>query len=91
MVPLRDLSGHISDLTSKKMYPCGKKATQHEQHRHESGLSNSPLSADLSLCSRTHLKSVNQGSGQGAGRRKSAAYTVVCEHFEPTRNAVMGP
>jgi hypothetical protein len=42
---------------------------------------------------------VDQGSGQvldpelavgGAGRRKRAAYTVVCEHFEPTRNAAMG-
>jgi hypothetical protein len=39
---------------------------------------------------RTHLKNVDQGSGQGAGRGKSAAYTVVCEHFEPTRNAAMG-
>jgi hypothetical protein len=39
---------------------------------------------------RIHLKNVDQGSGQGAGRRKSAAYTEVCEHFEPTRNAAMG-
>ncbi|MEE9402098.1 MAG: hypothetical protein V3V47_02760, partial [Desulfobacteria bacterium] len=38
----------------------------------------------------SHLKDVDQGSGQGAGRRKSAAYTAVCEHFEPTRNAAMG-
>jgi hypothetical protein len=47
----------------------------------------------------SHLKKVDQGPGQvvdpelavgGAGRRKSAAYTVVCEHFEPTRNAAMG-
>jgi hypothetical protein len=38
---------------------------------------------------RTHLKIVDQGSGQGAGRRKSGAYTVVCKHFEPTRNAAM--
>jgi len=47
-----------------------------------------------------YLKNVDQGSGQvvdpelavvgGAGRRKSAAYTVVCEHFELTRNAAMG-
>jgi hypothetical protein len=46
-----------------------------------------------------HLKEVGQGSGQvvgpylavgGAGRRESAAYTVVCEHFEPARNAAMG-
>ena len=39
---------------------------------------------------RTHLKNVDQGSGQGAGRRKSAAYTGVFEHFETTRNAAMG-
>jgi hypothetical protein len=48
---------------------------------------------------RTHLKNVDQGSGQvvdpelavgGAGRRKSGACTVVCEHFEPTRNTAMG-
>jgi hypothetical protein len=47
----------------------------------------------------THLKNVDQGSGQvldpepgvgSAGRRKSGAYTVVCEHFEPTRNTAMG-
>jgi hypothetical protein len=47
----------------------------------------------------SHLKNVDQGSGQvvdpelavgGAGQRKSAAYTAVCEHFEPTRNAAMG-
>ena len=36
-------------------------------------------------------KIVDQVSGQGAGRRKSGAYTVVCEHFEPIRNAVMDP
>jgi hypothetical protein len=41
---------------------------------------------------RTHLKKVDQGSGQGVGRRKSAAYrgVIVCEHFEPTRNAAKG-
>jgi hypothetical protein len=38
---------------------------------------------------RSYLKKVDQGSGQGAGQRKSAAYTVVCEHFEPIRNAAM--
>jgi hypothetical protein len=38
----------------------------------------------------SYLKKVDQGSGQGTGRRKSAAYTAVCEHFEPTRNAAMG-
>ncbi len=30
------------------------------------------------------------GQGDNWGRRKSAAYTAVCEHFEPTRNAAMG-
>ncbi len=40
--------------------------------------------------STSHFKKVDQGSGQGAGRRKRGTYTVVCEHFEPTRNAAMG-
>jgi hypothetical protein len=40
---------------------------------------------------RTHLKNVDQGSGQGAGRLKSGAYTLVCEHFEPVRNTAMDP
>jgi hypothetical protein len=40
--------------------------------------------------SKSHLKKVDQGSGQGAWRRERGAYTVVCEHFEPTRNAAMG-
>jgi hypothetical protein len=35
-------------------------------------------------------KNVDQGSWQGAVRRKSGAYTVVCEHFEPIRNTAMG-
>jgi four helix bundle protein len=48
------------------------------------------LTPKLSSYIRTHVKNGDQGSGQGAGRRKSAAYTVVCEHFEPTRNAAMG-
>ncbi len=39
---------------------------------------------------RSYLKKVDQGSGQGAGYQKSAAYTAVCEHLEPTRNAAMG-
>ena len=34
------------------------------------------------------LKNVDQGSGQDARLRKSAA--GVCEHFEATRNAAMG-
>jgi hypothetical protein len=38
---------------------------------------------------RTHLKNADEGSGQGAGRRKSGAYTQVCEHFEPIRNAAL--
>jgi hypothetical protein len=45
------------------------------------------LGAELS---RTYLKNVTKGSGQGAGRIKSGAYAVVCEHFEPLRNAAMG-
>jgi hypothetical protein len=38
----------------------------------------------------TYLKNVAKGSGQGAGRIKSGAYTLVCEHFEPIRNAALG-
>jgi len=38
---------------------------------------------------RTHLKNVDQGSWQGAVWRKSGAYTIVCEHFEPSRNTAM--
>jgi hypothetical protein len=40
---------------------------------------------------RTHLKNMDQGSGQGAGRLKSGAYTEVFEHFESGRNTAMGP
>jgi hypothetical protein len=54
-------------------------------------ISNLELPLFLFTQSRSYLKKVDQGSGQGAGRLKSAAYTVVCEHFEPTRNAAMGP
>jgi hypothetical protein len=36
-------------------------------------------------------KIVDWGSEQGAGWRKSGAYTVVCEHFEPFRNAALDP
>jgi hypothetical protein len=48
----------------------------------------------------THLKNMDQGSGQvvdpelavgGGGWRKNGAYTLVYEYFEPTRNAAMGP
>ena len=35
-------------------------------------------------------KRLGFGSGQGAGGLKSGAYTAVCEHFEPTRNAALG-
>jgi hypothetical protein len=40
---------------------------------------------------KSYIKDVDQGSGQGAERFKSGAYTAVCEHFEPIRNAAMGP
>ncbi len=36
-------------------------------------------------------KIVDRGSEQGARWRKSGAYTVVCEHFEPARNAALDP
>jgi hypothetical protein len=42
------------------------------------------------IASRTHFKDVDQGSWQGAARRKSGAYTLVCEYFEPIRNTAMG-
>ena len=35
-------------------------------------------------------KIVDHVQRQGAGRRKSAAYTVVCEHFEEVGNKVIG-
>jgi hypothetical protein len=38
--------------------------------------------------SRSYLKNADYVQGQGAGRRKSAAYTGVCEHFEEVRNTV---
>ncbi len=34
-------------------------------------------------------KIVDQLQEQGAGRRKSAAYTVVCEHFEEVGNTAI--
>ena len=43
----------------------------------------------LKIIYRTHLKNVDKGSWQGADRRKSGAYTIVCEHFEPGRNTAM--
>jgi hypothetical protein len=51
----------------------------------------SPIEAkSLSKETKTHLKNVDQGSGQGAGRLKSGAYTAVREHFEPLRNTALG-
>jgi hypothetical protein len=44
----------------------------------------------LRYITRTYLKNVAKGSGQGAGWVKSGAYTLVCEHFEPTRNTALG-
>jgi hypothetical protein len=38
----------------------------------------------------SYLKNADHVQGQGADRRKSAAYTGVCEHFEKVRNAVIG-
>ena len=40
---------------------------------------------------RSYLKNVDQGSGKGAERIRSGAYTLVCEHFDPIRNTAMGP
>ncbi len=34
-------------------------------------------------------KIVHQLQEQGAGRRKSGAYTIVCEHFEEVGNAAI--
>ena len=39
---------------------------------------------------RSCFKTPDQVRGQGAGRRKSAAYTEVCEHFEEAGNAAIG-
>jgi hypothetical protein len=36
-------------------------------------------------------KMLDQVRGQGAGRRKSAAYMGVCEHFEEDCNADIEP
>ncbi len=38
---------------------------------------------------RTHSKKVDKGTGQGAARRESGAYKIVCEHFEAIRNTAM--
>jgi hypothetical protein len=35
---------------------------------------------------RNGFKTLDHAEGQGAVQRKSAAYTVVCEHFEEERN-----
>jgi hypothetical protein len=34
-------------------------------------------------------KIVDHAQEQGTGRRKSAAYTIVCEHFEEVGNAAI--
>ena len=34
-------------------------------------------------------KIVDRAQQQGTGRRKSAAYTIVCEHFEEIGNAAV--
>ena len=39
---------------------------------------------------RIAFKSLDHVRGQGAGRFKSGAYTLVREHFETARNAVLG-
>jgi hypothetical protein len=39
---------------------------------------------------RSYLKNADYVQEQGAGRRKSGAYTVVCKHFEEVSNAVIG-
>jgi 3-methyladenine DNA glycosylase Tag len=44
---------------------------------------------EIKILNRMHLKKVDQGSEQGAVWRKSGAYTIVFEHFEPNRNAAM--
>ena len=44
----------------------------------------------MKIMIRTHLKNVDKGSWQGADRRKSGAYTIVCEHFDVICNAAMG-
>ena len=40
---------------------------------------------------RSCFKTLDQVRGEGAGRRKSAAYRMVCEHFEEVCNAAIGP
>jgi hypothetical protein len=40
---------------------------------------------------RSGFKTVDLVQGQGAGRRKSAAYRLVCEHFEEACNTAIGP
>ena len=46
---------------------------------------------DLVILLKPISKIVDRGSGQGAGQRKSGAYTAVCEHFELARNAALDP
>lgn len=39
---------------------------------------------------KTMVRILDQGSGQGAKRLKSGAYTRVCEHFSSFRNTALG-
>jgi hypothetical protein len=41
------------------------------------------------LDTRSYFKNADCVQGQGAGRRKSAAYMGVCEHFEEVCNTVI--
>jgi hypothetical protein len=47
-------------------------------------------SGNSSIESGSYLKNADYVQGQDAGRRKSGAYTVVCEQFEEASNAVIG-
>jgi len=40
--------------------------------------------------SRSCFKALDHVQGQDVRRRESAAYTIVCEHFEPKHNAAIG-
>jgi hypothetical protein len=74
-----------------RVFVIAKLTSPKRSRSEENGFTATPcfLKKLLRRDTRTHLKNVDQGSGQGAGRQKSAAYTAVCEHFEPIRNAAM--
>ena len=42
------------------------------------------------IVKKSYLKNVDHVQEQGVSRRKSGAYTAVCEHFEKTHNAAIG-